>query len=91
MLQSNTTTMLRIGDTEVARIGLSTNRLTNTSEHIAFLQEAVRAVWGAEIRFFMRRGCIRGSVRRAGLGAGRSLVAASWRVRALAVDRAVVA
>jgi hypothetical protein len=38
MLQSNTTTMLRIGDTEVARIGLGTNRLTNTSEHIAFLR-----------------------------------------------------
>jgi pyridoxine 4-dehydrogenase len=43
MLQPNTTTMLRIGDTEVARVGLGTNRLTNTSEHIAFLQEAVRA------------------------------------------------
>ena len=43
MLQSNTTTMLRIGYAEVARIGLGTNRLTNTSEHIAFLHEAVRA------------------------------------------------
>jgi pyridoxine 4-dehydrogenase len=41
MLQSNIT--LRIGDTEVARIGLGTNRLTNTSEHIAFLQDTVRA------------------------------------------------
>ena len=30
MVQSNTTTMLRIDDTEVARIGLGTNRLTNT-------------------------------------------------------------
>ena len=43
MPESNTTTMLRIGDTEVARIGLGTNRLTKTTEHIAFLQEVVRA------------------------------------------------
>ncbi len=34
---------LKLGDTEVARIGLGTNRLTNTSEHIAFVQEAVAA------------------------------------------------
>ena len=34
---------LKLGDAEVARIGLGTNRLTNTSEHIAFVQEAVAA------------------------------------------------
>ena len=34
---------LKLADTEVARIGLGTNRLTNTSEHIAFVQEAVAA------------------------------------------------
>jgi len=34
-------TTLRIGDTDVARIGLGTNRLTNTPEHIAFIREAV--------------------------------------------------
>ena len=34
---------LRLGDTEVARIGLGTNRLTNTQEHVTFLTEAVAA------------------------------------------------
>jgi aryl-alcohol dehydrogenase-like predicted oxidoreductase len=34
---------LKLGDTEVTRIGLGTNRLTNTSEHIAFVREAVTA------------------------------------------------
>jgi pyridoxine 4-dehydrogenase len=34
---------LRLGDTEVARIGLGTNRLTSTPEHIAFVKEAVAA------------------------------------------------
>ena len=34
---------LRLGDVEVARIGLGTNRLTNTREHVAFVQEAVAA------------------------------------------------
>jgi transposase InsO family protein len=34
-------------------------------------------LWGAEIRFFMQRGCIRGSVRRADLDARRRLVAAT--------------
>jgi pyridoxine 4-dehydrogenase len=34
-------TTLRIGDTDVARIGLGTNRLTNTPENIAFIREAV--------------------------------------------------
>jgi pyridoxine 4-dehydrogenase len=32
---------LRLGDTEVPRIGLGTNRLTNTSEHVALAKEAV--------------------------------------------------
>jgi pyridoxine 4-dehydrogenase len=34
---------LRLGDTEVARIGLGTNRLTNTREHVAFVRQAVAA------------------------------------------------
>ena len=37
------TTRLRLGDTEVARIGLGTNRLTRTPEHVAFIKEAVAA------------------------------------------------
>jgi pyridoxine 4-dehydrogenase len=37
------TPRLRLGDTEVARIGLGTNRLTNTPEHIAFVKQAVAA------------------------------------------------
>jgi pyridoxine 4-dehydrogenase len=37
------TPRLRLGDTEVARIGLGTNRLTRTPEHIAFVKEAVAA------------------------------------------------
>jgi pyridoxine 4-dehydrogenase len=32
---------LKLGDAEVARIGLGTNRLTNTTEHVTFVQEAV--------------------------------------------------
>ena len=32
-----------LGDTEVARIGLGTNRLTNTPDNVAFLREAVAA------------------------------------------------
>jgi aryl-alcohol dehydrogenase-like predicted oxidoreductase len=35
-------TALRIGDTEVARIGLGTNRLTHTPEHLAFIREAIQ-------------------------------------------------
>jgi pyridoxine 4-dehydrogenase len=35
--------MLRLGDTEVGRIGLGTNRLTPTPEHVAFVREAVAA------------------------------------------------
>jgi pyridoxine 4-dehydrogenase len=34
-------TTIRLGDTELARIGLGTNRLTNTPEHVAFIREAV--------------------------------------------------
>jgi aryl-alcohol dehydrogenase-like predicted oxidoreductase len=34
---------LKLGDTEVTRVGLGTNRLTNTPENVAFLQEAVAA------------------------------------------------
>jgi aryl-alcohol dehydrogenase-like predicted oxidoreductase len=34
---------LRLGDTDVARIGLGSNRLTNTHDHVAFVKEAVAA------------------------------------------------
>jgi pyridoxine 4-dehydrogenase len=34
---------LRLGDTEVPRIGLGTNRLTNTAEHAALVKDAVAA------------------------------------------------
>jgi aryl-alcohol dehydrogenase-like predicted oxidoreductase len=34
---------LRLGDTEVARIGLGTNRLTHTREHVGLVKEAVAA------------------------------------------------
>jgi pyridoxine 4-dehydrogenase len=34
---------LKLGDTEVNRIGLGTNRLTETSEHVALVREAVAA------------------------------------------------
>ena len=34
---------LRFGDAEIARIGLGTNRLTNTPTNVAFVQEAVAA------------------------------------------------
>jgi pyridoxine 4-dehydrogenase len=34
---------VKLGDTEVTRIGLGTNRLTNTREHVAFLKEALAA------------------------------------------------
>jgi pyridoxine 4-dehydrogenase len=37
---------IRLGDREVARIGLGTNRLTHTSENVAFLQAAVAAGLG---------------------------------------------
>ena len=34
---------IRLGDIEVPRVGLGTNRLTNTPEHVAFVREAVAA------------------------------------------------
>jgi aryl-alcohol dehydrogenase-like predicted oxidoreductase len=34
---------LRLGDTEVARIGLGTNRLTQTTENVEFIRQAVAA------------------------------------------------
>jgi pyridoxine 4-dehydrogenase len=37
------TTTLRLGDVEVGRIGLGTNRLTNTSKNVAFIRDAVEA------------------------------------------------
>jgi pyridoxine 4-dehydrogenase len=43
MPPENATSTLKLGDTEVGRIGLGTNRLTNTREHISFVQEAVAA------------------------------------------------
>ncbi|HKP17729.1 MAG TPA: aldo/keto reductase [Gaiellaceae bacterium] len=36
-------TGVRLGDVEVSRIGLGTNRLTNTPEHVAFVEEAAAA------------------------------------------------
>ena len=39
----NATPNLRLGETDVTRIGLGTNRLTNTPEHLAFLKRAVAA------------------------------------------------
>jgi pyridoxine 4-dehydrogenase len=39
----NATQKLRLGETDVARIGLGTNRLTRTPEHVAFVEEAVAA------------------------------------------------
>jgi pyridoxine 4-dehydrogenase len=36
-------TKLRVGDTEVARIGLGTNRLANTPANVAFVKDAVAA------------------------------------------------
>jgi pyridoxine 4-dehydrogenase len=37
------TRTVRLGDTEVVRIGLGTNRLTNTPANVAFIKEAVAA------------------------------------------------
>jgi len=42
-MEASATPRLRLGDTEVARIGLGTNRLTRTPERIAFLKQAVAA------------------------------------------------
>jgi len=42
MIDSNATPTLKLGDdTEVARIGLGTNRLTDTGVNVAFVQDAV--------------------------------------------------
>jgi aryl-alcohol dehydrogenase-like predicted oxidoreductase len=38
-----TATTLELGETRLSRIGLGTNRLTNTREHVAFIREAVAA------------------------------------------------
>jgi aryl-alcohol dehydrogenase-like predicted oxidoreductase len=43
MRTMNATAKLRLGHTDVARLGLGTNRLTNTPEHVAFVKEAVAA------------------------------------------------
>jgi len=37
------TTSLRLGDVEVPRIGLGSNRLSHTDEHVSFIREAVGA------------------------------------------------
>lgn len=39
----STTQKLKLGETEVARIGLGTNRLTETAANVAFVEEAVAA------------------------------------------------
>jgi hypothetical protein len=36
-------TTLCIGESQVARIGLGTNRLQDTAEHAAFVRDAIRA------------------------------------------------
>lgn len=43
MPQMSVAKKLRLGDAEIARIGLGTNRLTNTTEHVEFVRAAVRA------------------------------------------------
>ncbi len=43
MTSVDATPRLRLGDAEVARIGLGTNRLTNTPEHVALVREAAAA------------------------------------------------
>ena len=43
MQQPNTIRTVRLGDTDVVRIGLGTNRLTHTPEHVAFIRQAVEA------------------------------------------------
>jgi pyridoxine 4-dehydrogenase len=42
-MTTNLTPTLRLADTEIPRIGLGTNRLRNTPEHIAFIREAIAA------------------------------------------------
>jgi pyridoxine 4-dehydrogenase len=41
--RSHSETTLRLGEVEIARIGLGTNRLTNTPANVAFIKEAVSA------------------------------------------------
>jgi len=43
MAQPQATQRLRLGDTEVTRIGMGSNRLTNTPPNVAFVREAVGA------------------------------------------------
>jgi pyridoxine 4-dehydrogenase len=43
MLTENAGRTLRVAGTDVARVGLGTNRLSRTSEHVAFVREAVAA------------------------------------------------
>ena len=43
MRPMSATPTLRLGDTQVTRIGLGTNRLTNTPKHVAFVKQAVAA------------------------------------------------
>jgi pyridoxine 4-dehydrogenase len=42
-VEPDRSTKLRLGDAEIARIGLGTNRLTNTPTNVAFVKEAVAA------------------------------------------------
>jgi aryl-alcohol dehydrogenase-like predicted oxidoreductase len=43
MSSTHADTRLRLGETEVARIGLGTNRLTKTPEHVALVKGAIEA------------------------------------------------
>jgi pyridoxine 4-dehydrogenase len=43
MSSTEASTRLRLGDTEMVRIGLGTNRLTKTPEHVALVKDAVAA------------------------------------------------
>ena len=47
MPQMSVARTVRLGDAEVARIGLGTNRLTNTTEHVELVRGAVRAGIGS--------------------------------------------
>ena len=43
MQNATMTRTVRLGDTEVTRIGLGTNRLTHTAEHVGFIRQVVEA------------------------------------------------
>src|SRR5439155_748597 len=43
MQRANRSRTIRLGDTEVLRIGLGTNRLTKSADHIEFIRAAVAA------------------------------------------------